>query len=204
MLPVSRLGSAHTYYIAYWACTIIDYADQIFLVVAIFSIMRKTGIPDRHPILLHVISGCMLGVAILTTPYALDSKVNAGWLWFMCVDHVAMYWICLMLTAVPLYSYMVDSVKDTRLLLIYLGFAIYIAARAGSVDAVLATNHMHYFKHATEIAYAFSLVLWFASSRFQFAKHQWDPAETESLKSAIRSRNHLNELSSYYERLKKS
>jgi hypothetical protein len=100
-----------------------------------------------------------------------------------------------MLTVVPLYAWMVDSAKDTRLLLIYLGFALYVAARSGAVDIAIGTHLAVRLTHATEISYLFSLVLWFISSNYQVASHQWDPAQTEILKTALRQRSNLPELS---------
>lgn len=199
LFPVARLGSAHAYYIAYCIGTAVDYMAQAFLVVAIFSRICETGIPSKnHLAYFQGLAMILLAVSIVTLRFPLE-KLNQppAVLWFYAVDHVAMYWLCLMLIAAPLYAYMVDSAKDTRLLLIYLGFATYIAVRAGAVDIAIATHLVRRFSHAAEIAYIFSLVLWFASSHFHSACHQWDPAQTEFLKTALRTkqRSHIHELS---------
>jgi hypothetical protein len=195
LFPVARLASAHAYYIAYWIGTFVDYGAQVFLVVALFQATRKTGIPDRHPVLLQVFAGSMFALSILTLRFPLENIANTAWKWHLAIDHVAMYWLCLMLVAAPLYAWMVDSAKDTRLLLIYLGFALYVAARTGEVDIAIRTHLAVRLTHLTEISYLFSLVLWFISSHFQVASHQWDPAQTEALKTALRAkyRSHLHE-----------
>lgn len=198
LFPVARLASAHAYYIAYCIGTGVDYAAQVFLVVAIFQAIRKTGIPNKnHPAYLQGLAFVLLAAAILTLRFPLENIPDTAWKWHLAIDHVAMYWLCLMLIVAPLYAYMVDSAKDTRLLLIYLAFATYIAVRAGAVDIAIATHLVRRFRHAPEIAYALSLVLWFASSHFQSACHQWDPAQTECLKTALRTkqRSHIHELS---------
>jgi hypothetical protein len=206
LFPVARLGSAHAYYIAYWIGAFVDYAAQVYLVAAIFQAIRKTGIPDRNPLLLHVFAGCMFALAILTLRFPLTSNVSPGWKWFLAIDHVAMYWLCLMLAVVPLYAWMVDSAKDTRLLLIYIGFSLYLAVRSGAVDIAIGTHRAVHLTHFTEFAYLISLVLWLLSSNYPVASHQWDPAQTEFLKTALRARmrsHHLHELSRY-ERSQKS
>ena len=197
LFPVARLGSAHAYYIAYWIGTAVDYAAQVYLVIAIFACIRKTGIPNRHPMLLQVFAGCMLGLAILTLRFPLASSITPAWKWFLAINHVALYWLCLMLIAAPLYAYVVDSAKDMRLLLIYIGFSLYIAIRSGAVDIAIGTHRAVRLTHLTEIIYLISLVLWFISSQFSAASHQWDPAQTEFLKTALRAKNrsHLHELS---------
>jgi hypothetical protein len=197
LFPVARLASAHAYYIAYCIGTGVDYAAQVYLVVAIFQAIRQTGIPNKnHPAYMQGLAMVLLAAAILTLRFPLENIAQPpAVLWFYAADHVAMYWICLMLIVAPLYAYVVDAAKDTRLLLLYLGFSVYIAVRAGAVDAAIATHLIHRYKHAAEIAYFFSLVLWFASSHFQIASHQWDPAQTEFLKTALRKRSQLNELS---------
>jgi hypothetical protein len=195
LFAVSQLASAHAYHIAYWIGIFVDYGANVFLVVAIFQAIRKTGIPDRHPILLQVFAGSMFAIATLTLRFPLTSNIDSAWKWFLAIDHVAMYWLCLMLTVVPLYGWMVDSAKDARLLLIYLGFSLYVVARSGVVDTAIGTHPVR-LTHTTEIAYLISLVLWFASSHFKVASHQWDPAQTEILKTALRNRrSHLHELS---------
>lgn len=198
LFAVSQLASAHAYYIAYWIGTVVDYGAQVFLVIALFACIRQTGIPSKsHPAYLQGLGILLLAAAILTLRFPLEKITQPAVLWFYAVDHVAMYWLCLMLIAAPLYAYMVDSAKDTRLLLTYLGFATYIAVRAGAVDIAIATHLVRRFSHAAEIAYIFSLVLWFASSHFHSACHQWDPAQTEFLKTALRrkQRSHIHELS---------
>jgi hypothetical protein len=188
VFAVARMGSAHAYYIAYWIGWFVDYAAQIYLVVAIFETINKTGIPSRHPMLLHVFAGCMFAVAILTLRFPLTSNIAPGWKWFLTIDHVAMYWLCLMLAVEPFYAKMVDSAKDTRLLLTYIGFALYVAARSNAVDAAIGTHLTVRLTHITEIAYLVSLVLWFISSNYQVGSHEWDPAQTEPLKAALRAR----------------
>src|SRR6202030_3874730 len=106
-------------------------------VATIFQAMRKTGIPRQYPILLHIFAGCMFALAILTLRFPLTSNISPGWKWFLAIDHVAMYWLCFMLTAVPLYAWMVDAAKDIRLQLIYTGFALYVAVRSNAVDAAI-------------------------------------------------------------------
>jgi hypothetical protein len=166
-------------------------------VVALFQAIRKTGIPDRNPVLLHVFAGCMFAIAILTLSFPLVNSPAPGWKWILTIDHVAMYWLCLMLAAAPLYAWMVDSAKDTRLLLVYLGFSVYTAVRSSAVDIAIGTHRVVHLTHFTEIAYIISLVLWLISSSYQSASHQWDPAQTELLKTALRAkyRSHLHELS---------
>lgn len=202
---MAHLGSAYAYYIAYWVATFVDYAAQAFLVVAIFQAMRKTGIPGRHGVFLQVFAGSMLAVAILSLRFPLAANLAPGWKWFLTVDHVAMYWLCLMLAAVPLYAYLVDSAKDQRSLLIYIGFALYVFFRSVEVDTAIGTHLAIWLTHITEIAYLFSLVLWLFSSNYPAASHQIDPAQMELLKTAlrIRTRSHLHELSRY-ERSQKS
>jgi hypothetical protein len=198
LFPVARLGSAHAYYVAYWIGTIVDYGAQVYLVIALYACIRKTGIPSKsHPAVLQGLGIVLMAAAILTLRFPLEKISQPAVLWFYAVDHVALYWLCLMLVMVPLYAYVIDAAKDTRLLLLYLGFSVYIAVRAGAVDYAIATNLIHRYKHAPEIAYLFSLILWFASSHFPFASHQIDPAQMESLKAALRQRSHLLELSSY-------
>lgn len=198
LFAVARLASAHIYYVAYWAGTFVDYAAQVFLVVAIFQAIRKTGIPNRHSLLLQVFAGCMFALATLTLRFPLANNVTPGWKWFLTIDHVALYWLCLMLIAAPLYAYMVDSAKDTRLLLIYIGFALYLAVRSGAVDVAISTHLAVRLTHVTEISYLISLVLWFISSNYQVASHQWDPAQTELLKTALRAKlSHIHERSRY-------
>jgi hypothetical protein len=197
LFPVARLGSAHAYYISYLIGTMVDYAAQVYLVIAIFAYIRKTGIPNRHPMLLQVFAGCMLALAILTLRFPLTSGITPAWKWFLAINHVALYWLCLMLIAAPLYAYVVDSAKDTRLLLIYIGFSLYIAARSGAVDIAIGTHLAIRLTHVTEIAYLISLVLWLSSSHFSAASHQWDPAHTALLKTALRNRSQLHELSRY-------
>lgn len=203
LFAVSYLASAHAYHIAYWIGTMVDYADQVFLVVAIYSGIRKTGIPGKnHPAYFQGLAFVLLACAILTLRFPLTSSIAPGWKWFLAVDHIALYWLCLMLIAAPLYAYMVDSAKDARLLLIYLGFALYVGARSGAVDTAIKTHLAIRLTHVTEISYLFSLVLWFTSSYVSAASHQWDPAQTEFLKTALRTKNrsHLHELSRRHER----
>jgi hypothetical protein len=197
VFTVAHLASAHAYYIAYWIGWFVDYAAQVYLVVAIFQTIQKTGIPSRYPMLLHVFAGCMFALAILTLRFPLLSNIDPGWKWMLTIDHVALYWLCLMLAVVPFYAWMVDSAKDTRLLLIYLGFALYVAVRSNAVDTAIGTHLAVRPTHITEIAYLVSLVLWIISSNYQVASHQWDPAQTEALKTALRAkhRSNLHELS---------
>lgn len=191
---MARLASAHAYYIAYWIGTVVDYGAQAYLVIAIFACIRKTGIPSKnHPAMLQGLGIVLMAASILTLRFPLESIGRTAVFWFYAVDHVAMYWLCLMLIAAPLYAYIVDSAKDARLLLLYIGFSTYIGVRAGAVDIAVATHLIHRYIHAPEIAYLFSLVLWFASSHFPVANHQWDSAQTDSLKRAIRARIHTNE-----------
>lgn len=198
LFAVAHLAPWQVFHIAYWTGTFVDYAAQIFLVVAIFQGIRKTGIPGKnHPAYLQGLAFVLLAAAILTLRFPLSSDIAPGWKWFLAVDHVALYWLCLMLIAAPLYAYMVDSAKDARLLLIYLGFALYVGAHSGAVDTAIKTHLAIRLTHVTEIFYLFSLVLWFASSYISAASHQWDPAQTEFLKTALRTKNrsHLHELS---------
>jgi hypothetical protein len=188
LFAVARLAPWQVYQVAYWVGMSVDYAAQVFLVVAIFQAMRKTGIPRRYPILLHIFAGCMFALAILTLRFPLLSNINSGWKWILTIDHVALYWLCLMLAVVPLYAWMVDSAKDTRLLLIYLGFSLYAIARSGAVDTAIRTHLAVRLTHITEITYLVSLVLWFISSNYQVGSHAWDPAQTEPLKAALRAR----------------
>jgi hypothetical protein len=197
LFAVAHLAPWQVYHAACWVGWFVDYAAHIYLVVAIFQAIRKTGIPDRRPLLLQVFAGCMLAIAILTLRFPLTSNIDPGWKWFLAVDHVALYWFCLMLAAAPLYAWMVDAAKDTRLLLIYLGFSLYAIARSGAVDTAIRTHLAVRLTHVTEISYLISLVLWFTSSNYQVASHQWDPAQTEFLKTALRARNrsHLHQIS---------
>lgn len=194
---VGRLASVHVYWIAYWIATIVDYAAQAYLVVAIFSCIRKTGIPSKnHPACLQGMAMLLLAVSILTLRFPLENIARPAVLWFYAVDHVAFYWLCLMLVVAPLYAYMVDAAKDKRLLLVYLGFALNTAVHAGVIDYAISTHLIHRMRHVPDIAYLVSLVVWFASSYFPAASHQWDPAKTEFLKTALRTkRSHLHELS---------
>jgi hypothetical protein len=203
VFAVAHLATWQVYYKAYWVSTFIDYGVQVYLVIAIFACIRKTGIPNRHSALLQVFAGCMFAVAVLTLRFPLENIVNSAWKWHLAIDHVAMYWLCLMLIAAPLYAYMVDSAKDTRLLLTYIGFWLYIAARASAVDIAIRTHLAMRLTHVTEICYLLSLVLWFVASQYPDACHQWDPAQTELLMKALRQRSHPHELSRY-ERLPKS
>lgn len=196
LFAVARLASWQAYLGTYCIATVVDYAAQVFLVVAIYAGIRKTGIPNRHVILMQLAAGTMLAVAILTLPFPLQSLTQPE-KWLFAVDHVVMYWICLMLAAAPLYAWMVSSAKDTRLLLLYIGFSLYVAVRAGAVDAAIATHLVHRFAHLPDAAYLISLVLWFCSSNYQFATDQWDPAQTELLKEALRTRSQLHEPSSH-------
>jgi Na+-translocating ferredoxin:NAD+ oxidoreductase RnfA subunit len=197
VFAVARLAPWQAYEVAYWIGWFVDYAAHIYLVVAIFKGIRKTGIPSKnHPAYFQGLAFVLLAASILTLRYPLSNHVVPAWKWYLAIDHVAMYWLCLMLIAAPLYAYMVDSAKDARLLLIYLGFALYIGARSGAVDTAIGTHLARRLTHVTEISYLFSLVLWFLSSYFSVACHQWDPAQTEHLKTALRarSRSHLHEL----------
>ena len=195
---VGRLASAHAYYIAYWIATVIDYAAQAYLVSALFACIRKTGIPSKnHPAYLQGLAMLLLAVSILTLRYPLENIDRPAVLWFYAVDHVVFYWLCLMLVVAPLYAYVVDAAKDTRLLLIYLGFAFNTAVHAGAIDFAISTHLIRRLAHLPDFAYLISLVVWFISSQFPAASHQWDPAQTEFLKTALRnkSRSHLHELS---------
>lgn len=197
LFAVAHMASAQAYFVTYWAATFVDYGAQAYLVVSLFQAIRKTGIPNRHSVLLQVFASCLFAVAILTARFPLENIANVDWMWFLAINRVALNWIALMLIAAPLYAYMVDSAKDARLLLIYVGFALYVAARSGAVDVAIRTHLAVRFTHATEIAYVFSLVLWLFSSQYSAASHQWDPAQTDALKTALRakSRGYLHELS---------
>ena len=200
MFAVARLGSAHAYYLAYIAGSLVDYGAQVYLVVAIFCAIRKTGIPNNHAFLLQVLALAALAVAILTMRFPLVNVFHA-WRWFLAVDHVAFYWLCLMLMAAPFYAWMVDSAKDTRLLLVYVGFAVNTAVHAAAVDLAIATHLIYRFAHIPDFTYFLSLAVWLYSSHFPFAAHHWDPAQTELLKTALRTkRSHINQLSSSIER----
>jgi hypothetical protein len=203
LFAAARLAPWQVYQVAYWVGMFVDYAAPVYLVVAIFQAIRKTGIPDRNPLLLHVFAGCMFAVAILTLRFPLTSNIVPSWKSILTIDHVAMYWLCLMLAAAPLYAWMVDAAKDTRLLLVYLGFALYIGVRSVAVDTAIGTHRAVQLTHVTEITYLISLALWFLSSNYHVASHQWDPAQTEFLKTALRNRSQLHELSRY-ERSQKS
>lgn len=195
---VGRVASLHVYYIAYWIATFVDYAAQAYLVTAIYACIRKTGIPSKsHPVYFQGLAVVLMAASILTLRFPLEQLHQSPVLWFYAVDHVAMYWLCLMLVVVPIYASVIDSARDTRLMLLYLGFSVYVAVRAGAVDFAISTHLIHRFRHAPEVAYFFSLVLWFASSNFQFASHQWDPAQTGALKKALRARSNIHELVTY-------
>lgn len=189
---VARLCSAHAYLIAYSGSMLADYGAMTFLVVWLYLATRRTGIPNRHGFLLQIVAVAMFALAILTLPFPL-ANTPVPWRWYLAVDHVVFYWLCLMLMMAPLYAWLVDSAKDSRLLLVYLGFSLYVAVRAGVIDLTISSHLKHRFSHVSDLAYLLSLVLWFCSSRCQQAKHQWDPAQTELLKAALRSRSHIHE-----------
>lgn len=197
LFALAPLISARAYYVAYCIATVVDYGAQLFLVAYFYSAVRKTGIPGKnHPIFLQILAGALLGVAILTIPFPLTNITHPEWRLALTADHTVFYWLCLLLTAAPFYAWVIDSGKDTRLVLTYLGIAVYVAVRAGAVDVAISSHLVTRARHFPEIAYLVSLILWCTSCFTSSACHQWDPAQTELLKVALREkRSHLNELS---------
>lgn len=198
LLPVAYLASWQTYYVAWYVGKMVDYAAQAGLAAAIYVTIRKTGIPSKnHPTLLQIFAGGLFAVAILTLRFPLVNITHPQWRTFLSIDHTVCYWLCLILSAAPFYSWLVDSARDTRLILTYLGLAVYVAVHAASVDATIATHLFHRFAYLPDAAYLVSLVLWFRSCLYSPASHQIDPAQMESLKAALLTRSHIHELPSY-------
>lgn len=197
LFALAHLVSARAYYEAYCIATVVDYGAQVFLVAYFYSAIRKTGIPSKsHPIFLQVMAGTLLGVAILTVQFPLTNISHPEWRLALTADHTVFCWLCLLLSAAPLYAWVIDSAKDTRLVLTYLGIALYVAVRAGAVDMAISSHLVTRARHLPEVAYFASLILWCISCFTSSACHQWDPAQTELLKVALRERrSHLNELS---------
>lgn len=196
---VAKLGSAKAYYVAYCIGIPVDYAAQIFLLVSLFAAVRTTGIPGKnHALYFQVIVCIVAGVAIFMLPFSLQNITHPQWRWALGIDKVFYSWLCFMLILAPIYAWIVDAAKDLQLTLNYVGLAIFAAVNAGAIDIVIKSHlaRAEQLLFVPDIAYFFSLVLWFISCHFKPASHQWDPAQTEALKAALRSkRSHPNALS---------
>lgn len=207
MVPMARLASGVAYYRAYVAAQGLHYVAETVLLASIFISVRKTGIPGKnHPSLIRWVAFLLFGFAIYTLGFPLRYISNSNFKWLFSTDHVFNYWLCLMLVVAPFYAWLVDSAKDTRLLLVYIGFSLYVVVNAGVLDFAISSHlaKVRSVLHLPDFAYIASLFLWFLSCRYQFAAHQWDTAQTESLKAALRSkRSHVNALSRS-ERVRKS
>jgi hypothetical protein len=185
LLFLARAGSALAYYKGFVAGTTVDYAAMAILVAMIYGTIRQTGIPSKHHgILLQILAGGLAAVAIFAAPFPLQTIAHPQWRTVLALDRVVFNWLALLLSVAPFYAWMIDAAKDTRLLLIYLGLAVYVAVHLQALDLAIA-NHFR-FANLGDFAYFLSLVLWCCSSFFQPATHQWDPAKTELLKEALR------------------
>lgn len=188
LLLVARTGSAVAYYHAFVVGTGVDYLAMALLVALIYRTIRETGIPG-HGMLLQVMAGCLFAVAIFAAPFPLQIIAHPQWKTVMAVDRVFFNWLSFLLIAAPLYAWMVDAAKDSRLLLIYLGLALYVAVHLGALEIAMVSRK---FSHASSFTYFLSLVLWCCSSLFQPANHQLNPALTEFLKEALRRKANLS------------
>lgn len=185
LMFVARAGSAMAYYRGFIVGTAVDYAAMAILVALIYRGIRQTGIPSKHHgILLQILAGCLFAVAIFAAPFPLETIAHPQWRTVLAVDRVVFSWLALLLAVSPFYAWMVDAAKDTRILLIYLGLAVYVAVHLQALDLAIA-NHFR-FANLGNFAYFLSLVLWCCSTFFQPATHQIDPTQLELVKEALR------------------
>lgn len=192
LYAVAHLGSAQVYYQAYCIGQIVDFLAQAGLVVSIFTACRKTGIPGLvHGAIFQFMLFSFVAVAIMTLRFPLQNIPYLEWRWIYAIDHTVNYWLCLMLAAAPFYARLIDAANDTRQLLIYVGFSIYVVVHSGATDFAISTHLLKASAvvHLPDFAYFISLVLWLLSCCFNSVTHQWDSAQTEYLKVALRERS---------------
>jgi hypothetical protein len=189
LYSVGHLASAQVYYVAYCWGTALNYAAEFYLAYAIFATIRATGTTHNRPQPLgQLLLLSLLAISVLHIQYPLTHVLHPDWRWFVTADHLFYSWLSISLGIAPFYSLAVDSAKDQRLLLSYLGFAIYAWVHAGAVDVEVISNFTRRFPLMPTIAYFAALCLWSVSSVFKPGKHEWNPEWTEPFKEYLRKR----------------
>jgi hypothetical protein len=190
---IAHFGSAYAYYVAYCVASGINYIAEFFLVYTIYLTLQQTGIPTKRPAALfqYLFLSLML-VAVFLVPYALKFSIHPEWRWFLVVGSAFYEWLSFALAAAPIYARVISAADDKRLTLVYLGLVLYVTTNVGAAGFEIARHLSRFLTALPTLAYLAALLLWGASCFFKAGRHQWDPSQTERLKSALR--DHHNQL----------